>query len=175
MVAMNLNSLIIYSWLVISSLACVYFAFLVTMTKSWIKPVFTSKLSKTKDLILQLNKDGSGSLSPVAKGDGVTYDKKGRPLQTHKTEKGVTEALCFLINGTRVFIRPQDSLTALTKIFDVAPLNISWLKELVARDRMRVEAGKKVYKKKATEIPIIWLLFIIMGVAAAIILYVMFA
>lgn len=173
---MELFSLILYSWLFMSSVLCVFFAFIIIVSYKWIKIILGAKFSKDKSLELVFNKDGSASLSSLKRSKKTFFDKDGESFQEYKIDsKNKLDPLFHVINGLRLFIRRENDLAAIDESGKPAPVDQSWLSQYVERDRQRVLLRKKLFKKKAFDFPIAYLIIIIVGAIVAYLAFTFFA
>jgi hypothetical protein len=174
---MGLFSIILYGWLFVSSILCVFFAFVIMITYKWIKPIMGAKFSKDKSLELVYNRDGSATFSSLKRSKKTFFDNEGESFQEYKVddkEKKLTP-LFHVINGLRLFSRRENDLTAIDESGKPAPVDQSWLNQYVERDRQRVLLRKKLFKKKAFDFPIAYLVIIIIGIIVAYLAFTFFA
>lgn len=170
---------IFYGWLVTASFLCIYWGFIIMLCREWIKPYLGAKVFKGS-LEQQFMKDGSIVLSNT-KRDMQTksrWNKKKEPFQDFKekeTDQGskITPQAwnCY---GVRLFLRPEGSLTVLDKMFNPSPLSLTWLFDFIERQKIRVELGKKLIKKKSSDFPLIWIFGFILMIVVGYILYSIF-
>lgn len=171
---MTLYNLIIYLTLFVSVIVSLFLGFVFLMCYSFIKPIFSAKMGKAKAIGLSYNKDGSATISNLKRKDKTFFDKTGEVFQEYKITGGELHPEFHILSGLRLFCKRENDLTVLDSSGKPAPLDPAWLRLFVERDRERTLLRKKLFKKKAFEIPITYLLIAVVGIVVAYIAYTFF-
>lgn len=170
----TLWNLIIYVWLGVSTILALLFTLIFMLTGKFIKPIITSKFSKDKSMQMTLNKDGSCSLSPLSRIKKTMFDQEGESFQEYKVGEADLSPKYYVIHGLRLFFRRENDLSIIDDSGKPAPIDQEWLKQYVERDRTRVLLRKKLFRKKAWNIPLGYIILAIVGIVVFYLAYTFF-